>query len=192
MLLARWKGFQEFRINLPCLTVHNSSWLIWCAVCSETHWQQACYMQFLQQLLSILSSWLKSCAIPLAFTPFPLQQCYPFTNTDLCIQVTPTSMALGAQLFRSTCCCLYTVKIVKSNFICLWSAPRPQFRVLKAFARAPGQIATHCSASLPNVNWRWRIQNFVWINEEHEVIFKYRNGRFGKQSLWYPSMSLSW
>lgn len=149
-------------------------------------------MQFLQEPLSILSSWLKSCAIPLAFTSSPLQQCCPFTNTDLCIQVTSTSRALGAQLFRSTCCSLHTVRIFKSKFISLWSAPRPQLGVFKAFARAPGWAAGYCSAALPNVNWCWRIQIFVWINEAHEVISKCGNGRFEKQILWYPSISLSW
>lgn len=123
-------------------------------------------MQFLQEPLPTLSSWLKSCAIPLAFTSFPLQQCCPSTNKDLCVQVTLTNMALGAQLFRSTCCSLHTVRIFKSKFICLWSAPRPQCRVFKAFARAPGQTAIYCSAALPNVNCCWRIQIFVWINEE--------------------------
>lgn len=41
------------------------------------------------------------------------QQRCPFKNTDLCILVTPTSMAPGAHLFRSTSCSLHTIRILK-------------------------------------------------------------------------------
>lgn len=145
MLLGRGKCFEEFRINLLCLTVHNQLIEMMCSMLrnsSTASLQNAVSTRTTFYLIQLAKALYNSSGVYI----FPtLQQ---FRNTDLCIQVTPTSKALGAHLFRSTGCSLHTVRILKSKVICLQSAPQPQFNAFKAFSRAPGQTATHRSATL--------------------------------------------
>lgn len=157
MLLSRGKSFEEFRINLLCLTCTQLQLVdMMCSMLrnpSTASLQNVVSIRSTSYLIQLTKTLYNSSGVYI----FPtLQQSYPFRNTDLCIQVTPTSMALRAHLFRSTGCSLRTIRILKSKFICLQSAPQPQFMVFKAFPRAPGQTVIHCSAVLANVNWRWR------------------------------------